>query len=115
MTTLDARVRRERRKNGRRGAGGRGEAKLHPEAVQGLAGALEGVDDVERGDGLALGVLGVGDRVADDLVGTAAAKSGFSCKLISDNNSMLLKRTKPDMAEVEERFKQWSRRRSGSG
>ena len=27
---------------------------------------LEGVDDVEGGDSLALGVLGVGDRVADD-------------------------------------------------
>jgi len=32
-----------------------------------LSGALEGVDDVERGDGLALGVLSVGDRVADDV------------------------------------------------
>jgi hypothetical protein len=29
---------------------------------------LEGVDDVERGDGLSLGVLGVGDRVADDVL-----------------------------------------------
>ena len=28
--------------------------------------ALEGVDDVERGDSLALGVLGVGDSVTDD-------------------------------------------------
>ena len=28
--------------------------------------ALEGVDDVERGDGLAFGVFGVGDGVADD-------------------------------------------------
>jgi len=27
---------------------------------------LEGVDDIERGDGLALGVLGVGDGVTDD-------------------------------------------------
>jgi hypothetical protein len=28
--------------------------------------ALEGVDDVEGGDGLALGVLSVGDGVTDD-------------------------------------------------
>jgi len=28
--------------------------------------SLEGVDDIERGDGLALGVLGVGDGVTDD-------------------------------------------------
>ncbi len=30
--------------------------------------ALERVDDVHRGDGLALGVLGVGDSVADDVL-----------------------------------------------
>ena len=36
------------------------------EAVEGAALALEGVDDVERGDGLALRVLGVGDGIADD-------------------------------------------------
>jgi hypothetical protein len=41
---------------------------LGTEAVQGLASALEGVDNVERGDSLALGVLGVGDRVADDVL-----------------------------------------------
>ena len=28
--------------------------------------SLEGVDDVEGGDGLSLGVLGVGDCVSDD-------------------------------------------------
>jgi enamine deaminase RidA (YjgF/YER057c/UK114 family) len=39
-----------------------------PETVEGLAGALEGVDDVERGDRLTLGVLGVRDRVADDVL-----------------------------------------------
>ena len=39
---------------------------LATEPVQGAALALEGVHDVERGDGLALGVLGVGDGVADD-------------------------------------------------
>jgi len=38
------------------------------ETVERAAGALEGVDDVERGDGFALSVLGVGDRVADDVL-----------------------------------------------
>ena len=28
--------------------------------------SLEGVDDIEGGDGLSLGVLGVGDCVSDD-------------------------------------------------
>jgi hypothetical protein len=37
------------------------------EAVEGAAGTLEGVDDVEGGNGLALGVFGVSDRVANDL------------------------------------------------
>jgi len=39
---------------------------LTTETVQGAALALESVDDVEGGDGLALGVLGVGDGVTDD-------------------------------------------------
>ena len=39
---------------------------LTTETVEGTALSLEGVDDVERGDGLALGVLGVGDGVTDD-------------------------------------------------
>ena len=43
----------------------RGEADLAAEAVEGAALALERVDDVHGGDGLAAGVLGVGDRVAD--------------------------------------------------
>jgi hypothetical protein len=41
---------------------------LAAEAVEGLALALEGVDDVHGGDGLAAGVLGVGDRVADHVL-----------------------------------------------
>jgi len=41
---------------------------LGAETVEGAALALEGVDDVERGDSLALGVLSVGDRVADDVL-----------------------------------------------
>ena len=39
---------------------------LTTETVEGAALALEGVDNVERRDGLALGVLGVGDGVTDD-------------------------------------------------
>ena len=40
--------------------------RLTTEAVQGAALALEGIDDVEGGDGLPLGVLSVRDSVADD-------------------------------------------------
>jgi hypothetical protein len=39
---------------------------LTTETVKGAALTLEGVDDVERSDGLALGVLSVGDSVAND-------------------------------------------------
>ena len=39
---------------------------LATETVEGTALALESVDDVEGSDGLALGVLGVGDGVTDD-------------------------------------------------
>jgi hypothetical protein len=39
---------------------------LTTETVEGTSLALEGVDNVERGDGLALGVLGVGDGITDD-------------------------------------------------
>ena len=41
-------------------------AELAAEAVEGAALALEGVDDVHGGDGLAAGVLGVGDSITDD-------------------------------------------------
>ena len=40
--------------------------RLATEAIEGASLALEGVDDVERRDGLALGVLGVRDGVTDD-------------------------------------------------
>jgi hypothetical protein len=40
--------------------------RLTTETVKGAALTLEGVDNVKGGDGLALGVLGVGDCVADD-------------------------------------------------
>jgi len=46
------------------GASGR----LNTEAVKGPALPLQGVDDVERGDGLPLSVLGVGDGVSDDIL-----------------------------------------------
>lgn len=39
---------------------------LTAEAVKGATLSLEGIDDVQAGDGLALGVFGVGDGVADD-------------------------------------------------
>jgi hypothetical protein len=41
-------------------------ARLATETVEGAALPLEGVDDVQRRDRLALGVLGVGDGVTDD-------------------------------------------------
>jgi hypothetical protein len=40
--------------------------RLATEAVESAALSLERVDDVQRGDGLALGVLGVGDGITDD-------------------------------------------------
>jgi hypothetical protein len=39
---------------------------LTTETVQGAALSLQGVDNIERGDGLALGVFCVGDGVTDD-------------------------------------------------
>ncbi len=48
------------------GAAGRGE--LTAEAVESAALSLESVDDVHGGDGLALGVFGVGDSVTDDVL-----------------------------------------------
>ena len=45
-----------------------GECFLSSETVEGASLALEGVDDVHGGDGLALGVLAVGDGVSDDVL-----------------------------------------------
>jgi hypothetical protein len=39
---------------------------LTTETVKGTALALEGVDNIEGGDGLALGVLSVGDSITND-------------------------------------------------
>ena len=58
---------------------------LGAESVQGLASALEGVDDVEGGDGLPLGVLGVGDGVTDHVWGRRHVSSRPSR---SNNNSV---------------------------
>jgi hypothetical protein len=41
---------------------------LSAETVEGASLALESVDDIEGGDGLALGVLGVGDGITDDVL-----------------------------------------------
>jgi hypothetical protein len=41
---------------------------LAAEAVEGLALPLEGVDNIHGGDGLPPGVLGVSDRVPDDVL-----------------------------------------------
>ena len=41
---------------------------LSTESVQGASLPLEGVDDIHGGDGLPLGVLGVGDGVADHVL-----------------------------------------------
>lgn len=42
--------------------------RLSTETVEGSSLPLERVDDVERGHSLSLGVLGVGDRVSDDVL-----------------------------------------------
>ena len=42
------------------------EKRLTTETVQSAALSLEGIDDIEGGDSLALGVLSVGDCVTDD-------------------------------------------------
>ena len=56
-------LQRDRRQQGieRRGR------RVDVQTVEGLAGTLERVDDVETGDRLPLGVLSVGDRVPDDV------------------------------------------------
>ena len=43
-------------------------AHLSAKAVEGSSLALEGIDNIEGGDSLALGVLGVGDGVTDDVL-----------------------------------------------
>ena len=40
---------------------------LTAESVEGTALALQSVDDIHGGDGLSLGVLGVGDSITDDI------------------------------------------------
>ena len=40
---------------------------LTAKSVQGTALTLQGIDDIHGGDGLSLGVLGVGDGITDDI------------------------------------------------
>ena len=40
---------------------------LTSESVQGAALPLEGIDNIHGGDGLPLGVFGVGDSITDDI------------------------------------------------
>jgi hypothetical protein len=42
------------------------ENSLTTETIEGTALSLQGVDDIEGGDSLALGMLGVGNGVTDD-------------------------------------------------
>ena len=46
----------------------RRQERLTAESVQGASLALESVDDVHGGDGLAFGMLGVGDGITDDVL-----------------------------------------------
>jgi hypothetical protein len=61
-------VNRQQPQRGRRRSTRRAERerRLTTETVEGTALALESVDNVEGGDGLALGVLSVGDSIAND-------------------------------------------------
>ena len=43
------------------------ESSLTSESVEGTALSLEGIDDIHGGDGLPLGVFGVGDGITDDV------------------------------------------------
>ena len=47
---------------------GRQEKSLTSESVEGTSLPLEGIDHIHGGDGLPLGVLGVGDGVPDDVL-----------------------------------------------
>lgn len=61
---------------------------LTTETVQGTALALEGVDNVQRSDGLALGVLRVGNGVTDDTLkegledGAGLLVDHWRCRLV---------------------------------
>ena len=52
----------------KRAVGSEWEENLSAESVEGASLPLQGVDDVHGGDGLPLGVLGVGDGIADDVL-----------------------------------------------
>ena len=69
--------------------------RLTTETVQSAALSLQGVDNVERGDSLALGVLSVGDSVTDDTL-----KEGleYTAGLLVDHWRLLVEKRK-DRAE----------------
>ena len=48
---------------------------LGTETVESPARPLQGIDDIEGGDGLALGVLSVGNRITDDLMSGRGPRS----------------------------------------
>lgn len=74
------------------------ESRLATEAVESAALPLEGVDDIEGGDGLALGVLSVCDCVADDALkeGLQNTASLFvdhcrrSCQIMLDAKAVVM-------------------------
>ena len=45
-----------------------GQMSLTSESVQGASLPLESIDDIHGGDGLPLGVFGVGDGIPDDIL-----------------------------------------------
>ena len=60
MKGLEVREAKRKRVNSQRGLG--------TETVEGSARPFQGIDDIESGDGLALGALSVSNGVTDDLV-----------------------------------------------
>ena len=61
--------------------------RLSAEAVKGASLALECVDDIHGGDGLAAGVLGVGDRITDD--GLKEHLKDTTCLLVDEATDAL--------------------------
>ena len=61
--------------------------RLTTETIQGAALALQGIDDVQGGDSLALGVLSVGDGVTDDTLEEGLEDS--SCLFVDHGRNTL--------------------------
>lgn len=58
---------------------------LGTETVKGSARPFQGIDDIESGDGLALSMLGVGNRVTDDLVRQRGQEEHATREVINDD------------------------------